>query len=249
MLQIALCDDETACHDMTKKLLAEYAQRSSSVSYTLSCFSSAGELLNHIDTNGTFDIYILDIIMPDMNGIRLGAALREKNDDGLIIYLTSSPDFALESYSTDALHYLLKPIDSEPFFQCMDKAMSRLNRSLTETISIKTRGSTRIVPIRDILYAERVNRHIRYYLNDNTVIDSVTFNDTFQNAVSLLISYPDFLIVGSSFAVNLYYVTEVTKSDLRLSGNYLVPIPRRAYEAVKSTWADYWLKKGETHAI
>lgn len=77
----------------------------------------------------------------------------------------------------------------------------------------------------------------------------MTFNDTFQNAVSLLISYPDFLIVGSSFAVNLYYVTEVTKSDMRLTGNYLVPIPRRAYEAVKSTWADYWLKKGETHAI
>lgn len=249
MLQIALCDDETACHDMTKKLLAEYAQRSASFSYTLSCFSSAGELLEHIDANGAFDIYILDIIMPDINGIRLGAALREQGDDGLIIYLTSSPDFALESYGTDALHYLLKPIDSGPFFRCMDKAMNRLDRSLTETVSIKTPGSTRIVPVRDILYAERMNRHIRYYLNDNTVIDSVTINDAFQNAVSPLISYPGFLIVGSSFAVNLYYVTEVTRSDMRLTGDHLVPIPRRAYETVKSTWADYWLKKGETHAI
>ncbi len=248
-VQVALCDDETSFHDTIKKLLSEYAQKASAFSYTLSCFSSGRELLDYINKNKTFDIYILDIIMPDTNGIRLGVTLREQNDDGLIIYLTSSPDFAVESYNADALHYLLKPINSNQFFQCMDKAMNRLNRSLTETISVRTPGSTRIVPIRSILYTERVNRHIRYYLNDNTVIDSVTFNGTFQNAMSLLISCHGFLIVGSSFVVNLYHVTEVTKSDMVLTGKYHVPIPRRTYEAVKSKWADYWLSKGDTHAI
>jgi len=248
-IRIALCDDETACHDTTKKLLAEYAQKTSSISYELSCFSSGRELLNYINANETFDIYILDIIMPDINGIRLGVTLREQNDDGLIIYLTSSPDFAVESYNTDALHYLLKPIDSSRFFRCMDKALNRLNRSLKENISIKTSDSTRIVPVCDILYAERVNRHIRYYLNDNTVIDSITFNGTFRNAISLLVSCHDFLIVGSSFVVNLYYVTEVTKTDMVIAGNCLVPIPRRTYKTVKSKWADYWLSKGDTHAI
>ncbi len=248
-IQIALCDDETACHAATKKLLAEYAQKTSLFSYTLSCFSSGGELLDYIDANHPFDIYILDIIMPDINGIRLGSTLREQNDEGLIIYLTSSPDFAVESYNTDALHYLLKPIDESHFFQCMDKAVNHLNRSLNETICIKTPGSTRIVLIHTILYAVRMNRHIRYYLNDNTVIDSVTINGTFQNAVSPLISHHGFLMVGSSYVVNLSYVTEITKKDMVLAGHCLVPIPRRSYETVKSKWADYWLNKGDTHAI
>ncbi|MCM1120301.1 MAG: LytTR family DNA-binding domain-containing protein [bacterium] len=237
------------CHDTIKKLLADYRQKTSSVSFTLSCFSSAGDLLDHIDKNTAFDIYILDVIMPDFNGIQLGKALREQDDSGLIIYLTSSADFAVESYNTDALHYLLKPVSNSQFFQCMDKAISRLSRSPEETISIKTPGSTRIAAIHNILYAERVNRHIRYYLSDNTVIDSITFNDTFQNAIAPLVSFPGFLIVGSSFVVNLQYVTEVTKSDLLLTGNHLVPIPRRSYETVKTAWADYWLKKGDTHAI
>ena len=251
-IQVALCDDEIVCHDTIKGLLADYGQKTSSVSLKLTCFSSGKDLLDHIDKNAAFDIYILDIIMPDtdMNGIQLGTALRERNDDGLIIYLTSSPDFAVESYNTDALHYLLKPISNHQFYLCMDKAISRLNhRSQEETISIKTPGSTRITAIHNILYAERVDRHIRYYLNDNTVIDSITFNDTFQNAVSLLAARPGFLIVGSSFVVNLYYVTEVTKSDMLLTGNRLVPVPRRSYEMVKTAWADYWLKKGDTHAI
>lgn len=247
--RVALCDDDTASHETTQKLLAEYQQKISSVSFAISCFSSGRELLDYIDTHESFHIYILDIIMPDINGIQLGTALREQGDDGLIIYLTSSPDFALESYTTDALHYLLKPIDSNQFSQCMDKAMNRLNRSLTETISIKTPGSTRIVPVHDICYAERVNRFIRYYLSDDTVIDGVTFNGTFQNAVSPLLSQHGFLIVGSSFVVNPYHVTEITKSDILLDGKRLVPIPRRTYETVKSEWADYWLKKGDTHVI
>jgi len=248
-IRIALCDDETACHDTTEKLLAEYVRKTSSISYTLSCFSSGRELLDYVNANGTFDIYLLDIIMPDINGIRLGVTLREQNDGGLIIYLTSSPDFAVESYNADALHYLLKPIDSSQFFQCMDKAIGRLNRSPKEAISIKTHGSTRIVPIRNILYVERVGRRIRYYLNDNAVIDSVTFNGKFQNAISPLISSHCFLAVGSSFAVNLSYVTEVTKTDMVLAGNHLVPIPHRTYTTIKSQWADFWLNKGDTHAI
>ncbi len=248
-IRVALCDDETICHDTTKKLLAEYAQKTSSVSYTLSCFSSGRELLDYVHENGPFDLYLLDIIMPDLNGIRLGVTLRGQNDDGLIIYLTSSPDFAVESYSAEALHYLLKPIDSNQFFQCMDKAVNHLNHFLKETVSVKIPGSTRVIPARNILYAERESRHIRYYLSDNTVIDSAAFNGSFQNAVSPLISCHGFLIVGSSFVVNLSYVTEVTKTDMILTGNLIIPIPRRSYETVKSKWADYWLSKGDTHVI
>lgn len=248
-IQIALCDDETACHETTAKLLAEYKQKVPSVSFALSCFTSGRELLDYRNKNGSFDLYLLDIIMPDLNGIRLGTALRKKDDDGLIVYLTSSPDFAVESYNTDALYYLLKPIDESQFFRCMDKAVNCLKRSLSETIPIKTPDSTRIVPIRDILYAERVNFRIRYYLTDNTVIDGVTFNGSFQTAVSALISCSDFLIVGASFVVNLFYVTEITRSDMLLTGNHLVPIPRRSYETVKSKWADYWLNRGEIHVF
>lgn len=249
-IRIALCDDDMAYHKITKTLLADYKKKTAMSSlFVLSCFPSGKELLNHIDEYGTFDLYILDVIMPDMNGIQLGSALRKRNDEGIIIYLTSSPDFALESYSTDALYYLLKPIDFIQFSLCMDRAVKRMEHSQTETISIKTPGSSCIVPIHSILYAERVNRRIRYYLSDGTAIDSVTFSGTFQNAAAPLIACHGFLVVGSSFVVNLSHVTEVTKSDMVLTEKHFVPVPRRAYEAVKSAWTDYWLDKGDTHVI
>lgn len=79
-------------------------------------------IINHVDEHGGFDLYILDCIMPGMNGIELGAALRMRDDMGFLIYLTTSPDFALDSYRVDAFDYLLKPVRSELFFQSLDKA-------------------------------------------------------------------------------------------------------------------------------
>ena len=150
---------------------------------------------------------------------------------------------------TDALHYLLKPVNGSRFSLCMDKALSRLNHLREKTVSIKTPCSTRIVPIHNILYAERVKRSICYYLNDGTTINSVSSCGTFLHAAAPLLAYSSFLAVGSSFVVNLYHVTEVTKSDMLLTGGYLVPVPRRTYETVKSKWADYWLDKGDIHVI
>lgn len=248
-IRIALCDDEAACHEKITRLLQKYKQAASLFSFTLSYFSSGKELLDFIDKHGGFSLYILDIIMPGINGIQLGTALRKRKDAGLIVYLTSSPDFALESYNTEALHYLLKPIDDSRFFSCMDKVVSHLKQSHKETISIKTPDSVRAVPIQDILYVERAGRRIRYYLVHNTIVNSITFSGTFPNAVAPLLAYNCFLAVGSSFAVNLHHVTEVTKSDLLLNEGHHVPIPRRTYKFVKSKWADYWFNKGDTHVI
>ncbi len=75
---------------------------------------------------------------------------------------------------------------------------------------------------------------------------------SFIRGESVSIKTPDSarnILYGSSFVVNLYYVTEITKTDMVLNGNRLVPIPRRSYETVKSKWADYWLDKGDTHAV
>ena len=127
--------------------------------------------------------------------------------------------------------------------------MKRLKHLRAEIVSIKTPCSMRIVPICNILYAERVNRSIRYYLNDSTSIDSVTFSGSFQNAAAHLLSYSCFLAVGSSFVVNLNHVMEITKSNMLLTEGHLVPIPRRTFKNVKSKWADYWLNKGEIHDI
>ena len=131
-LQIALCDDEITSHERTMDLIRQYKQIHSERTLSLSSFTSGKELINHVDEHGGFDLYILDCIMPGMNGIELGAALRMRDDMGFLIYLTTSPDFALDSYRVDAFDYLLKPVRSELFFQSLDKAYRSFSQIITQ---------------------------------------------------------------------------------------------------------------------
>ena len=214
-LQIALCDDEITNHETVRELIRQYKQIHSDRTLSLSSFASGKELINHVDEHGCFDLYILDCIMPD---------------------LTTSPDFALDSYRVDAFDYLLKPVESELFFQSLDKAYRSFSQIMQKTVAIKTTDSIRMIPIADIRYAERIDKHIDYHLTDNTVIHSTSFNGSFQNAVSELLSHKRMLLVGSSFVVNLFHVTEVTRSDLLLTGELRVP-------------ADFWLNGGRYYAF
>lgn len=246
-MRIAICDDEQLYREEATNLINDYTQAHPELSFRLFSFSSGKELLEYIDENGSFDLYVLDIIMPEMNGIELGAALRSRKDNGMVIYLTTSPEFAVESYNIEAFHYLLKPIDAEQFFKVIEKAVKHFYQSEKEVLSIKTSGSVRIVLTRNIRYAARMGRLICYYMSDDTTINSITFNDKFVNAAAPLLSHNGFLLVGSSFVVNLYHVTEVTRTELVISGGHRVSIPRRIYESVKSEWANYWLNGGMNH--
>lgn len=248
-MQIALCDDEKAYHEKLKELISQYKQLHSDRTLSLSFFSSGKELINHVDEYGGFDLYILDCIMPGMNGIELGAALRKHGDAGFLLYLTTSPDFALDSYRVEAFDYLLKPVDRDLFFRSLDKAYRSFSQLMQEVVAVKTADSIRMLPVADIRYAERIEKHIDYYLTDNTVVHSTSFNGSFQSAVEQLVVHKGMLLVGSSFVVNLFHVTEVTKSDLILTGNLHVPVPRRMYEAVKKKWVDFWLNGGRYHAF
>ncbi len=248
-MQIALCDDEEIYHEKIQNLIRQYKLIHSDRTFSLSSFSSGRELLNHVDEYGGFDLYILDCIMPGMNGIELGAALRRRDDAGILLYLTTSPDFALDSYRVDAFDYLLKPVDRDLFFKSLDKAYHTFSQIKQEVVAVKTADSIRMLPIADIRYAERMEKHIDYYLTDNTVIHSTSFNGSFQSAVTELVAHKGMLLVGSSFVVNLFHVTEVTKSDLILTGKLHVPVPRRMYESVKKKWVDFWLNGGRYHAF
>lgn len=248
-MRIAVCDDEKFYREKILELLRKYEQTRQDLNFTLSAFSSAEELLNHTSEHGGFDLYILDIIMPEISGIKLGSALRASGDGGLIVYLTSSPDFAVDSYTVEAFHYLLKPINADSFFHCIDKAAARLIRLQKDVIAVKTSNSVRMLPVYNIFYAERSGRLICYHLNDGSCLNSATFNGTFRNAAAPLLAHREILPVGSSFAVNLRHVTEITRHDLIIAGKYKIAIPRGKYDAYKAEWSDYWLNGGYYNVI
>lgn len=239
MLNIALVDDD-ARELSASRSMAERWRGGACVS----AFSSADELLDAMDAGTAFDLYLLDVVMPDMDGIALGRAIRERNQDGAIVYLTTSPDFALESYEVWPLQYLLKPVDENRLFAAMDRVAAHTARR-SEGVLVHTRSGDVLLPLGDILYAEKSGRCIRYACRARSV-ESVTLVGSFREAVEPLLDSGSFVLCGASIAVNLTRLTLVDKTGAVLATGERLELPRAAVATLRSDWMAYCLgERGE----
>ena len=74
------------------------------------------------------DFAFLDICMGDMDGIRLGEAIRAKNRETMLIYISAFGQYALDAFRVRAFHYLLKPVERKAFNALMQEMLERLSR-------------------------------------------------------------------------------------------------------------------------
>ena len=116
MINIAVCDDTSKDIELCSKLLSDYSAEHPELDVELSTYVKSDDLLFDIESGRLFDLFILDIIMPEINGIDLGKKIHEKYPDAALVYVTTSTDYAIEAFSVYAFQYLLKPIRSENFF-------------------------------------------------------------------------------------------------------------------------------------
>ena len=242
MLSIAICDDEAWYVQQTANFAREYLHSRPELSGQIHTFPCGQALLNKVEETGGFDLYLLDIIMPELNGIQTGQQLRELGNGGEIIYLTTSSDYAIDSYSVRAFFYLLKPIQKERLFEVLDAAVEKLNHRRQKAIVVTTRDGPRRLLLDQILYVERVGRCLRYYCAGGNV-DSMSLRVTFRTAVEPLLSDPRFFQCGSSFAFNLQHVAGVKGQEVLLDNGCAVAVPRASVPALKHAWGNFWLEE------
>ena len=242
MLRIAVCDDEEKQLNQTAALLNTYLQSRPGLHGQVEMFPSGSALLERAEDAGGFDLYMLDILMPELSGIDTGRRLRALGEGGEILYLTSSNDFAADSYDVRAFFYLLKPVEEEKLFQVLDAAVKKLNRRRGSAIVITTVDGPRRILLEHIRYVERVGRCVRYYCTDSTV-DSQTIRVSFREMAAPLLADRRFCLCGASFVLNFQHVTGVNGQTALLDNGQAVTLPRTAAVDFKKAWGSYWLEE------
>ena len=238
MLHIALADDDTGELEHTGALVERWRGAPARVA----AFSSARSLLAAMDAGAAFDLYLLDVVMPEMDGIELGRAIRERDAGGAIIYLTTSPDFALDSFAVWPLQYLLKPVDTARLHEALDRA-DALRKRRNEGALVHTVGGDVFLPFDDILYAEKYGRCVRYICRER-LIEGVSLRGSFREAVEPLLADGRFLLCGSNLAVNLTALTMVNKEGAVFSGGTRLALTRTPCATLRAAWLRHYLKGG-----
>ncbi|MGI6685962.1 MAG: LytR/AlgR family response regulator transcription factor [Bacillota bacterium] len=146
MLQIAVCDDNIDELSNMVQLIDLYrASKNFCCEYAV--FPNGFELVSALEKGKRFDIYCLDIIMPGFMGIDVAKEIRGFDKTAPILFFTSSPEFALESYSVKAINYVLKPISKEKLFFTFDEVLEQIKAEKDEDALIvkSTEGIQKIL--------------------------------------------------------------------------------------------------------
>ena len=104
---IAVVDDELEILDMLSRFLSR------NPSYSVTTFSNPISALNSME-NGKYDLVMLDIMMPQMNGLDVLERIKEKDSEQKVIMMTaySTLDKVLKSHKIGASNYVMKPFNS-----------------------------------------------------------------------------------------------------------------------------------------
>ncbi|MBQ7370577.1 MAG: response regulator transcription factor [Blautia sp.] len=239
MLKIAVCEDDERQRNELHTALEQYIS-SHGIAARVWSFTGPKALLSAVEENGVFDLYLLDVLMPEMDGIRLGLALRKTDANGLIVYLSTSRDFAVESYEARAFHYLVKPITADTLYPVLERCFLTLQNTHTKVIRVKTREGMVHLSLDEIYYVELTKRIIRYVCKTRTV-DSLYVRVPFSEASAPLLKEANFFLCGSSFVVNLFHVTSADKNGVMLTSGQRLELPKAACAALRIAWSDYWM--------
>ncbi|MBP3323388.1 MAG: response regulator transcription factor [Clostridia bacterium] len=229
--KIAICDDDISQVDFLESILTPWL-KINNILADIKKYSSAKSFLFDYESEKDFDILLLDIEMPEINGIELAKTVRKENYSLQIIFITGFYDYFSDGFDVSALHYLIKPVDEGKLFPVLDKAINNL-KYRQRSVLINTQDADIKIPLSDIIYIEA----------ENVFINIHTVNGVYRTRTPLTKFYENlddsFLKVHRSFIVSLSYVKKITKKDLTLISGDIVPISRGMYETVHSALIRY----------
>lgn len=242
-MRICICDDDLFELEKTSNMMQNLC-----IKMNLNCvidkFNDANVLLNkltYFNEETQYDIYLLDIIM-QVEGIEIAKKIREFDQHCLIIFITSSKDFAIDAFGVRALNYLLKPIEADEFNNKMTEAFKNLeNKPKTSFIFKATNHSVVSINIENVVYIESLNRRMVIHLDSMEEISSPILRTKFQEAIPFDYRSHNFLPCHSSYIVNLNQIKALEKGYFITKTEEAVPISKQFYPDVKKRYIDYLL--------
>ena len=229
MIRVAICDDMPDILTQTKQLLEQWGTDKHALH--IDTFSNGDDLIS-AHKRIPYDILILDVVMPLLNGIDTAKELRHFDQTVRIVFLTSTSDFAVESYLVKASNYLLKPIQPNKFFEAMDELYEEI-RQKNKSIAVRCASTIYRVELARIEYVEAQNKYVQFYLTDGKILSSVQPLYSYEDSLSL---EDCFYRCHRSYIVNLQHVHTFTQKEICLRSGAIVPISRKHSKDFESTY-------------
>lgn len=236
MLTCCICDNDAGDLAEIAALADGFSRAHPEYSLTVQTFSSSCALLEHLETRGGFDLYLLDILMPQVEGLELARYIRARKEPAELLFLTSSREYALDAFDVAACGYLVKPIRREKLESALLLAVQRLAKPENSALLLKTKEGLRKLPFRELVVVESFNHDRVCTLSSGA---RCVTSDTLASLMERLSHDPRFFSPHRAYIINLEHITALNADNVLLSNGQRVPVARSTLPALKQAYIEY----------
>ena len=238
MLSIAICDDAKEDRDKSCQLIKEYFKKRER-EVDVSVFEEAEALLSD---GRDYDLYLLDVIMPDMSGMQAAERLLKRRRRPVIVFITSSLESAVDGYRVNAAGFLLKPIEESNFRETITRVEAQYLAPEEPAIEVLHNRVPVALPLKRIAYLESRLHQVSVVLDDGEMLTVHQKLQELQEKLESLDGQSRFLRCHQSYLINLSQVSRMEADCFVTLNGRQIPMSRNNYKQSKHMYYHYLLK-------
>lgn len=218
MLRIAIVEDDPEQSQRMQCHLEEYFADKEQF-YTIDRYPNGVEFIDRY--RNPYDIVLMDIEMPMMNGLEAARKLRQIDDVVVLIFVTKMSQFALNGYEVAAAGYIVKPVNRYSIYMNMQRAMKLLPDTRQKKIVVQVKGSIASFSSRELVYIEVFGHKLNYHLRDTAYESYGNLSDMEEELHSF-----QFSRCSKAYLVNLAFVKAIVGEEAVLANGERLKVSR-----------------------
>lgn len=226
-IQLVMCDDNNSDLETLRTAADEYIRQRGICGETF-CFSSSEEVLRFSENNSASGttVYLLDVVMPEVDGIDIGRIIRERDKSSTVIYISCSREYTLDAFSVRAFSYLIKPFSREKLFSELDECLNRIETE-PQKFTIKTADGVVVLTLSEIVAVEYLNHRLIYHLTNGKKLEGIYRKFPFDNQAEEFMQTGIFLKISASYLVNYKNIQGVRADEFIMCDGSQYKITRK----------------------